>query len=158
MVCFVVVLQVVETNLVAFDCHWILINEVSATEMIYGSRKGCAFSSPYCFSYPGNIYGVRSRSPLISSLSWVFEGERRACFVSHPTTHKSWWPRTIYFSELQLLCTTFRNNKILYLFYAHHLFKVEPLYTNLFVRDNKGDLGGTPLDECVFRFKISITA
>lgn len=34
---FFVVLQVVETNLVAFDCHWILINEVSAMEMIYGS-------------------------------------------------------------------------------------------------------------------------
>lgn len=59
MVCFVV-LQVVETNLVAFDCHWILINEVSAMEMIYGSCTGCAFSSPYCFNYPGNVYGFRS--------------------------------------------------------------------------------------------------
>lgn len=27
---FSLVLQVVETNLVAFDCHWILINEVGA--------------------------------------------------------------------------------------------------------------------------------
>lgn len=32
---YFVVLQVVETNLVAFDCHWILINEVGAMEMIY---------------------------------------------------------------------------------------------------------------------------
>ena len=40
---FFVVLQVVETNLVAFDCHWILINEVSAMEMIYGS---CAWVVP----------------------------------------------------------------------------------------------------------------
>lgn len=29
--------QVVETNLVAFDCHWILINEVSIEEIMYGS-------------------------------------------------------------------------------------------------------------------------
>lgn len=35
-----VMLQVVETNLVAFDCHWILINEVSVMEMIYGSSMG----------------------------------------------------------------------------------------------------------------------
>lgn len=27
-------LQVVETNLVAFDCHWILINEVRPSFMI----------------------------------------------------------------------------------------------------------------------------
>lgn len=37
---FFFMFQVVETNLVAFDCHWILINEVSATEMIYGSVLG----------------------------------------------------------------------------------------------------------------------
>lgn len=54
-------LQVVETNLVAFDCHWILINEVSVMEMIYGSCTGCAFSSPYC---PGNMDGFRSRTLL----------------------------------------------------------------------------------------------
>lgn len=29
--------QVVETNLVAFDCHWILINEVSIEEIMCGS-------------------------------------------------------------------------------------------------------------------------
>lgn len=37
---FFVMLQVVETNLVAFDCHWILINEVSPTIMINAS---CCF-------------------------------------------------------------------------------------------------------------------
>lgn len=31
---FFVMLQVVETNLVAFDCHWILINEVRPSFMI----------------------------------------------------------------------------------------------------------------------------
>lgn len=75
---YFVVLQVVETNLVAFDCHWILINEVSATEMIYETCTGCALSSPYYFIYPGDIYGFRSRIPLIPSLSFLFEGERRA--------------------------------------------------------------------------------
>lgn len=35
-----VMLQVVETNLVAFDCHWILINEVSAMKMIHGPSMG----------------------------------------------------------------------------------------------------------------------
>lgn len=59
----------------AFDCHWILINEVSAMEMIYGSCTGCAFSSPYCFNYPGNMYAF---TPELFSLSLVFEGERRA--------------------------------------------------------------------------------
>lgn len=44
LLCFVM-LQVVETNLVAFDCHWILINEVSATEMIHASR--CVFVCLY---------------------------------------------------------------------------------------------------------------
>lgn len=34
---FVYVRQVVETNLVAFDCHWILINEVSVKEITCGS-------------------------------------------------------------------------------------------------------------------------
>lgn len=38
-------LQVVETNLVAFDCHWILINEVSPTDMIHASR--CVFMRLY---------------------------------------------------------------------------------------------------------------
>lgn len=55
LLCFFCVLQVVETNLVAFDCHWILINEVGAMEIINGSCARCSFSSPYCFHYSWNI-------------------------------------------------------------------------------------------------------
>lgn len=40
----------------AFDCHWILINEVSIMDELYKSCTECAFSSPYCLNCQGNTF------------------------------------------------------------------------------------------------------
>lgn len=49
------VLQVVETNLVAFDCHWILINEVGAVEMMYECETD---SDLIVFTFSGEVYSA----------------------------------------------------------------------------------------------------
>lgn len=137
--CFVV-LQVMETNLVAFDCHWILINEVSAMEMIYGSRTGCAFSSPYCFNYPGDLCFLDPEHHLISLLSWLFKGDRIA--------QKSF---LILLSHINSSNNTQKQySKDFIFFYTRHLFGMEPLCVNKSFRVDNNDLGRIPLDERIF--------
>lgn len=106
LLCFVM-LQVVETNLVAFDCHWILINEVSATEMIHASR--CVF---VCLYFDLARHTGPERSVLWSRMqcSKVF----RSSFgvISSPTTHKLMTKNMLFdLSEKSLRCTTDKNKK-----------------------------------------------
>lgn len=130
-------LQVVETNLVAFDCHWILINEVSVMEMIYGSCTGCAFSSPYC---PGNMDGFRSRTLLGV---WRREESIKSFWLllfhiisSNNTQNLMTKDILFHFSEHLLLCTTNKNNplQILYVLYSPVIKDGATIYKQRFQR------------------------
>lgn len=133
-------LQVVETNLVAFDCHWILINEVSVKEIIYGSCTGCAFSWPYCFNYPGNMDGFRSRTLLgvgrreesIKSF-WLLLFH---IISSNNTQNLMTKDILFHFSEHLLLCTTNKNNpvKILHVLYSPVIKDGATVYKQRFQR------------------------
>lgn len=106
LLCFVM-LQVVETNLVAFDCHWILINEVSATEMIHASR--CVFVCLY-FDL------ARHTGPELSVLWSRMQCSKVFCssfgVISSPTTYKLMTKNILFdLSEKSLLCTTDKNQK-----------------------------------------------
>lgn len=103
--CFVM-LQVVETNLVAFDCHWILINEVSVMEIIYGSSHGRVFISPYSFNYPGNT-GPQNSPNWLAALKESAEPKSFLTLPSllfHPEMDKTWWPRTFCFISASNSC------------------------------------------------------
>lgn len=120
--CFVM-LQVVETNLVAFDCHWILINEVSVMEMIYGSFCGRVFISPYSFNYPGNT-GPQNSLHWLAALKESAESKSFSTLpllLFHPKTDKTWWPRTFCFISASNSCCAPRGGgrdtiKISYVF------------------------------------------
>lgn len=104
--CFLSSLQVVETNLVAFDCHWILINEVSVMEMIYGSSRGRVFISPYSFNYPGNT-GPQDSPHWLATLKESAEPKSLSTLpllLFHPETDKTWWPRTFCFISASNSC------------------------------------------------------
>lgn len=84
-------LQVVETNLVAFDCHWILINEVSVMEMIYGSSMGVP-SVHRSVSIIQEIRGVLDPElSIVLDLGWWRRKESFFFFPTsfRPTTYKT---------------------------------------------------------------------
>lgn len=99
LLCFVM-LQVVETNLVAFDCHWILINEVSVTEMIHASR--CVFVCLY-FDL------ARHTGPELSVLWSRMQCSKVFCSSSPlvsflPQQHTNWWLRTCCLTSVRKVC------------------------------------------------------
>lgn len=157
-------LQVVETNLVAFDCHWILINEVSAMEMIYETRTGCALSSPSYFIYPEDIHGFWSRIPLLPSLSFFVWRRDESSKVVHsiclipvyPITHRTWWPRTVLFIIVSFHRAAPQARNKVKLLYAYQLLSPKPLYV-IVPRENIDDLGRLCLDEHVLAGSKSIT-
>lgn len=112
--CFVV-LQVVETNLVAFDCHWILINEVSALAAIYESYTLCALCWPSFFIFILWIFLTIDPKPLCCLPCLGYSRENLVLFVSHhflqTHTHTRNWCVTFKSWQLVLLqCLFWMNN------------------------------------------------
>lgn len=67
------VLQVVETNLVAFDCHWILINEVRQWE---GLLEPVVNSPPVQLIVSISLEVFIALGSLMSASSTIFEEEK----------------------------------------------------------------------------------
>lgn len=147
--CYVfVVFQVVETNLVAFDCHWILINEVGVFGIIYWS---CTMWPPFTLSDDLGKFMVLSPFKTLQCCRKYhnrdLKDERRhldreivTLFYISSSNNTNWlsWEIIFIFNLITWLCTSNANNavKILHILYSDAFF-----FSSKIKRDKIGDLG-----------------